>query len=272
MRATLPFFKGHGAGNDFVVVPDLDDAWDLSPQAVQALCDRHRGVGADGVLRVVRRGGGYFMDYRNADGSLAETCGNGLRVFARYLVEAGLMPRGRFTVSTRAGEVPVVVHPHDEDFADVAVTMGMARGESEPTTHVVTDGGHFTGTPVHMPNPHCVSVVDHIAEAGTLAEVPVVDPVGAFPQGANFEFIEQRGPAHIGMRTYERGVGETLACGSGACAAAYVWAQRQGLAVGWTVQVDVLGGTLYVDSDIDGVLTLRGPAQFVAKGEILVDI
>lgn len=272
MRVTLPFVKGHGAGNDFVVIPDLEGRWDLSPEAVVRICDRHVGLGADGILRVTRAGGGYFMDYRNADGSLAETCGNGLRVFARYLVESGLEHRGRFTVHTRAGEVPVHVAPDDTDFADVAVHLGIPSAESEPTVHVVTDGGHFTGTPVHMPNPHCVCVVDSIASAGSLLQAPVIDPLSAFPEGANVEFVERRGPTHIVMRTFERGVGETLACGSGACAAAHVWAQRELLPAGWSVQVDVLGGTVHVDSDIDGSVTLRGPAVFVAKGEMLVDI
>ena len=272
MRTSLPFIKGHGAGNDFVVVPDLEGRLNLTPQAVAEMCDRHRGVGGDGLLRVVRGKRGYFMDYRNADGSLAETCGNGLRVFARYLVESGLEHRGHFTVETRGGDVDITVSPNDANFSDIALRLGASQAEDQPTVHVVTDGGHFTGTPAHVPNPHCVCVVDSIADVGTLTQMPTIDPASAFPEGANVEFIERRGVAHIGMRTFERGVGETLACGSGACAAAHVWAQRELLHAGWTVQVDVLGGTLYVDSDIDGVLTLRGPAELTAKGEMLVDI
>lgn len=263
---SIAFLKGHGAGNDFIIVPDLEGTLDLPADWVQRVCDRHAGLGADGLLRVVRQGDRYFMDYRNADGSLAETCGNGIRVFARYLVETGLEGHGTFTVITRAGDIPVTVRADDAAFDDIAVEMGAARGESVPTTHVATDGGHFTGTPTWMPNPHCVSVVASLADAGTLLEAPQADPAATFPDGANFEFIEQRGPAHIGMRTYERGVGETLACGSGACAAAHVWAQRTDLPPGWTVRVDVLGGTLYVDCDVLGSLTLRGPARIVAQG------
>jgi diaminopimelate epimerase len=263
---SISFLKGHGAGNDFVIVPDVEGALDLTPDWVRRVCDRHSGIGADGVLRVVRQDGRYFMDYRNADGSLAETCGNGLRVFARYLVETGLERAGDFAVITRAGEVLVTVRPDDKSFDDIAVRMGVPTGEDAPTTHVSTDGGYFTGTPAWMPNPHCVSVVGTLDEAGLLLDVPTVDPAATFPDGANFEFIEQRGPAHIGMRTFERGVGETQACGSGACAAAHVWAVRQGLPAGWTVQVDVLGGTLYVDCGADGALTLRGPARIVAQG------
>jgi diaminopimelate epimerase len=268
----LPFAKGHGAGNDFVVIPDLDNRWDLTPDAVRALCDRRQGIGGDGIVRLVRRSGDFFMDYRNADGSLAETCGNGLRVAARYLVEAGLVPRGRFQVQTRGGAVTITVAPDDAEFRDIAVRMGVAVGEREPTTHVVTEAGHFTGTPMYLPNPHCVSIVGNLGDVGNLRQEPDVDPISTFPDGANFEFIERRGSAHIGMRTFERGVGETLACGSGACAAAQVWAHREMLPPEWTVRVDVLGGTLHVDSDLDGMLTLRGPAVFVARGEALVDI
>ena len=151
-------------------------------------------------------------------------------------------------------------------FDDIAVRMGQPTGESSPTTHVSTGSGFFTGTPVWIPNPHCVSVVGDLAEAGQLDAPPEVDPASTFPDGVNVEFIERRGTAHIGMRTYERGVGETLACGSGACAAAYVWAVREGLPAGWSVRVDVLGGTVFVDSNADGELTLRGPARIVAQG------
>lgn len=267
MTPRIPFLKGHGTGNDFIIIPDIGDAIDLQPEHAARLCDRHTGLGADGVLRVVRGPNAYFMDYRNADGSVAETCGNGLRVFARYLVEAGLQARGTFLVATRAGDVTVTVRPDDEEFDDIAVHMGRPVGESEPTAHVITDGGHYTGTPMWMPNPHCVAVVGDLAAVGTLAEVPVVDPASTFPDGANFEFIEPRGSAHIAMRTFERGVGETLSCGSGACAAAAVWAAREGLPAGWSVQVDVVGGTVYVDNGFDGAVTLRGPARIVAQGE-----
>lgn len=267
MTSRIPFLKGHGTGNDFVIVPDISGVLDLTPEHVARLCDRHMGIGADGMLRVVRGSSAYFMDYRNADGSVAETCGNGLRVFARYLVEAGLQERGTFQVATRAGDVTVTVRPDDVDFDDIAVHMGVPVGESEPTAHVITDGGHYTGTPMWLPNPHCVSVVDDLAAVGTLAEVPTVDPVSTFPEGANFEFIEPRGPAHIAMRTFERGVGETRSCGSGACAAAAVWATREALPAGWSMRVDVLGGTVHVDSGFDGSVTLRGPARIVAQGE-----
>ena len=268
---SVTFLKGHGTGNDFIVIPDLADELALSDSAIAEMCDRHTGLGADGVLRVVQEAlGGFFMDYRNADGSIAEICGNGLRVFARYLVEASLEQRGVFEVGTRAGRLRVRVRPDDDQFDDVAVALGKAEGSFEPSVFVTVDDVTLPGAQVHMPNPHCVSVVSSIAEAGDLQHKPTVDPVSAYPHGANFEFIERRGDRHIGMRTYERGVGETLSCGSGACAAAYVWAGRENLTMPWSVRVDVLGGTVHVDCDETGVLTLRGPARIIARGEVVV--
>jgi diaminopimelate epimerase len=261
----IKFHKGHGAGNDFVLLPVPVE--NLDARTVAAMCDRHRGVGADGVVQVVREGDHFFMDYRNADGSLAQTCGNGIRVFSRFLVESGLEQPGSFIVGTRAGKVRVTVRADDTQYQDIAVEMGQATGLELAAVGVSTETGNFVGSPAFMPNPHCVSVVKSIHDAGGLHEAPVVAPVGAFPEGANFEFIAEISSTHIAMRTYERGVGETLACGSGACAAAAVWAKQQNLNAPWTIQVDVLGGTLFVDSDADNVLTLRGPAVFVATGE-----
>ena len=207
------------------------------------------------------------MDYTNADGSLSATCGNGLRVFARYLVEAGLENRGQFTIGTRAGTVTVAISETDVDFTNIAVTMGhVSLGPMNVT--VETETGSWPAVGIAGMNNHAVSVVDDIADAGSLAEIPTALPAGTYPDGVNFEFIQEKSPTHIAMRTHERGVGETLSCGSGACAAAYVHATSNHLNDPWTVQVDVLGGTVYVDSDTDGILTLRGPAVFVAEGTI----
>lgn len=268
----LPFVKGHGTGNDFIVIDAVAVEVYLSASDVQAMCDRHKGIGADGVLRVAHasefaiKDAKFFMDYRNADGSIAETCGNGLRVFARFLVENGYESRGKFAIATRGGLVEATVRVDDAEFADIAINMGKASLVAVDDINVFTEEGTWPGIGVHMPNPHCVSVVDDIDDAGELLEAPTVTPEGTFPQGVNVEFIAEKSNAHIAMRTFERGVGETLSCGSGACAAGYVWAQHQGLATPWTVQIDVLGGTVFVDSDSSGDLTLRGPAEFVASG------
>ena len=276
-NTVVPFRKGHGTGNDFIVVNGLAghfvDPETLTPELAQSLCDRHRGIGADGILRVANASdfevndAQYFMDYRNADGSVSATCGNGLRVFARYLVEAGLEDRGQFTIGTRAGTVTVAISETDVDFTNIAVTMGhVSLGPMDVT--VETETGSWPAVGIAGMNNHAISVVDDIAEAGSLTEVPTALPAGTYPEGVNFEFIQAKSPTHIAMRTHERGVGETLSCGSGSCAAAYVHATSNHLNDPWTVQVDVLGGTVYVDSDTDGTLTLRGPAVFVASGTI----
>ena len=271
----VPFRKGHGTGNEFILVSGLDgyfaDPKSVTPTIAQNICNRDHGLGADGVLRVARSSdfdvddAQYFMDYTNADGSLSATCGNGLRVFARYLVEAGLENRGQFTIGTRAGTVTVAISETDTDFTNIAITLGhVSLGPMNVT--VETETGSWPAVGIAGMNNHAVSVVDDIASAGSLAEIPTALPPGTYPDGVNFEFIQEKSPTHIAMRTHERGVGETLSCGSGACAAAYVHATSNHLNDPWTVQVDVLGGTVYVDSDTDGILTLRGPAVFVAEG------
>ncbi len=268
----LPFTKGHGTGNDFIVVDAVALEVYLSADDVRTMCDRHKGIGADGILRVAFASefavtdAKYFMDYRNADGSIAETCGNGLRVFARFLVEHGYEARGTFTIGTRGGTVSATVRADDPEFTDIAIAMGKPQLVAADDIYVFTEEGNWPGIGVHMPNPHCVTVVDDIDDAGELVDAPNVTPPGIFPLGVNVEFIAEVSDTHIAMRTYERGVGETLSCGSGACAAGYVWAMNQGLATPWTVQIDVLGGTVYVDGATDGLLTLRGPAEFVATG------
>lgn len=274
----IAFLKAHGTGNDFVVVDSVQQSVNLSPEQVSAVCNRHTGVGADGLLRVAKASefdvtdANYFMDYRNADGSIAETCGNGLRVFARYLVEHQLESPGHFTIGTRAGTVQAFIDPNDTQFLNIAITMGVPFESLLDSTPVVTtEISHWDGVAVFMPNPHCVTVVTDVHAVGSLHEAPHISPTEVFPDGANVEFIEKISDTHILMRTFERGVGETLACGSGACAAAHVWAKRQNLPADWTVQVDVLGGTLFVDSVDEGALVLRGPAQFVAAGHLIGD-
>jgi diaminopimelate epimerase len=273
----VPFRKGHGTGNEFILISGLDgffaDPKSLTPVIAQKICDREHGLGADGILRVAKASDfdvddeQYFMDYTNADGSVSATCGNGLRVFARYLVEAGLESRGQFTIATRAGTVTVAISETDADFTNIAVTMGrVSLGPMDVT--VRTETGSWPAVGIAGMNNHAISVVNDISDAGSLDEIPTALPAGTYPDGVNFEFIQTKSPSHIAMRTHERGVGETLSCGSGACAAAYVHATSNHLNDPWTVQVDVLGGTVYVDSDTDGILTLRGPAVFVSEGFI----
>jgi diaminopimelate epimerase len=281
---SYPFLKGHGTENDFVLLPDHDGSvhGDLSPQRVRALCNRRAGLGADGVLRVIRtaslverpsppveegalrpsRDQGadevpeWFMDYRNGDGTLAEICGNGLRVFARHLYDEGLVPAGEpVRIATRSGVQTV---SRAGDLFTVDVGEWSIHGE----TKVSVGGRSWAATHVVVGNPHAVAMVDELADAGPLTEEPAYDG-GLYPDGVNVEFVVRRGPDHIAMRVHERGVGETRSCGTGACAAALAAAPDGP----WSWRVDVPGGTLQVSRDDRGRVSLTGPAEIVASGE-----
>ena len=268
----LPFAKGHGTENDFVLLPDPDGTLDLTPDLVRALCDRRAGLGADGVLRVVRSAAypdaagladraEWFMDYRNADGSIAEMCGNGVRVFVRYLYEQGLVPLGRLDVGTRAGVRAVVL-------AEDSVTVDMGAPAFGPETAATVGGTTYPGSAVSMGNPHLVCRVDVPLADLDLTRMPAVD-TAVFPDGVNVEFVVPAEPldgadAHVAMRVHERGVGETRSCGTGTCAVAAVALRDRGLDRG-TVVVDVPGGQVTVT--LDGVTSLlTGPAVIVAGG------
>jgi diaminopimelate epimerase len=271
----IRYTKGHGTQNDFVIVFDPDGTLPADPAWVAAVCDRRAGIGADGLLRVVptaklpgREGDApaapWFMDYRNGDGSVAEMCGNGVRVFARYLIERGLAEPGSFGVATRGGVKQVRV---PADGGDIAVDMG-APAWPQGRARIAWDGREADCVHVDMGNPHAVVFVDDVAEAGRLCEAPVWRPASAYPNGVNVEFVAPAGPGHIAMRVFERGVGETRSCGTGACAAMIAAARRDGAAPGTPYTVDVPGGRLSVVERQDGHLELSGPAVLVADGEL----
>jgi diaminopimelate epimerase len=267
----MEFAKGHGTGNDFVVLPDPDGRLELTPELVARLCDRRRGIGADGVLRVVRAGkhpdaagfageAEWFMDYWNADGSYAEMCGNGVRVFTRYLVDNGLAapdPAG-LRLATRAGVVRVVVGERD-------ISAGLALPRIGGTSTAALDGQSLPGTIVDVGNPHlvCAGLSGDQLSTLDLCRAPGYD-ASVFPAGVNVEFLAPVGDLHVRMRVFERGSGETLSCGSGACAVAAVVLRDAGLKTG-SVTVDVPGGRLVVTLD-DDACWLAGPAVIVATG------
>ena len=275
----LSFVKAHGTGNDFVLIRDDDDRITLTEADVRFLCDRHFGLGADGVIRVVRsehvvqvgdplRAAEWFMDYRNADGSLAEMCGNGARVFVRYLDVMGLIDDREVVIGTRGGLRQARIHGD----RSISIDMGMASTpKARALPQVCAGGGSWPATGVLVPNPHAVAFVGDLGEAGALREAPVVTPVDVFPDGVNVEFVVERGAGHIAMRVFERGVGETLSCGTGACAAAWAFVRRSGEpALPVTTTVDVPGGTVIVTETEAGSLELRGPADLVARGSVLL--
>jgi diaminopimelate epimerase len=261
---SVEFVKGHGTGNDFVLLPDVQGRLRVTPDAVRAVCDRRFGLGADGVIRVVPElpGGRWFMDYYNADGSIGEMCGNGARVFARLLHDRGLVDADDFVIQTRGGAREVAVRGQT-----ISVDMGPARTVPGAVT-VRADGRTWTGGAVFMPNPHAVVFIDDLADAGPLLEAPEVSSP-AFPNGVNVEFVVERVPGrHVAMRVHERGVGETLSCGTGVCAVADRAFARVGSTGPAQIRVDVPGGTLNVRRDGQGSLVLSGPAVLVAHGEL----
>ncbi|MFD5179575.1 diaminopimelate epimerase [Nocardia sp. NPDC058379] len=288
----MEFSKGHGTQNDFVVLPDPQVRLDLTVDRIAALCDRQRGLGADGVLRVATAGAlveagvlaalpagvaaaDWFMDYRNADGSIAEMCGNGVRVFAHYLAASGLESRTEFVVGSRAGARPVVVHAAGPVDGEVTVDMGVVR-ELGPSTATL-GGWALSGIGIDVGNPHlaCVDVgltADALAKLD-LAVSPGFDP-DLFPHGVNVEILTALGPDNaVDMRVYERGVGETRSCGTGTVAAAAAALTAAGVSVGTgsgEVTVRVPGGQVRVTVD-RGRAWLRGPSVLLATGTLSRD-
>ncbi len=268
------WLKGHGTQNDFVLLPDPDGSihGDLDPAFVAAICHRRSGIGADGVMRVVRTDAidtadldtgeaVWFMDYRNADGSVSEMCGNGVRVFARHLIEENLVdPSQSIPIATLDGVKFVAVAGDD-----LRVDMGpfVVGGTSE----VSVPGHSWDAREIHTGNPHAVAFVDSLADAGTLQEAPTHDG-RVYPAGVNVEFVERRGKRHIGMRVHERGSGETLSCGTGACAAGLAAMLADEATAPARYRVDVPGGRLHVEWTADDHLILEGPAVVVAAGRL----
>ena len=287
--AELRFTKGHGTGNDFVLVADPDGELDLAPSEIARLCDRHLGIGADGFLRAVRVGADpsapagdpdvdWFMDYRNADGSVAEMCGNGIRVFTAFLLQEGLaeLPHGAtLAIATRGGVMSM-----QRTATGFAADLG--RWTQGPDDVAVRIGGVDVirpGLSIDVPNPHVVVAVaddDELAGADLTAP-PVLDPPP--PAGANVEIVRPEDPlvedgiARIRMRVHERGSGETLSCGTGAVAAALatrIWAGT-GAPNDWRVTVPggVLGVRMFAAEDGEHV-SLSGPAELVYSGVVEV--
>ena len=266
---TWGFAKGHGTRNDFVLLKDRTGSAPLEPEQVRFLCDRHGGIGADGVIRAIKAAHVpgwdgdpdlWFMDYRNADGSLAEMCGNGLRLFSRYLLNDQLVQSGEFTVATRAGLKQVRVARGGL----IATNLGAVGLGKEPVV-ITHEGRTFTGRPADVGNPHAVVFTDRdVLRQLDLSRAPVWEPADVFPTGVNVEFVHEVMPGELLMRVYERGCGETLSCGTGVVASAAAYRDRSGF--DGPIQVRVRGGDLVVTFEGDEVW-LTGPAVIVARGE-----
>lgn len=280
----MKFAKGHGTQNDFVLLPDLSAELALTPAAVTALCDRRRGLGADGLLRVTTAGAAlaagvferlpegvaeddWYMDYRNSDGSIAQMCGNGVRVFAHYLRATGLESRAEFVVGSLAGPRPVVLHQVNRTTADVTVEMGKTSQFGAGTATV--GGRTFTGLAVDVGNPHLACVDAALTEdalAGLDVAAPVQFDAAQFPDGVNIEVVTAPSEGVVSMRVHERGVGETRSCGTGTVAAAVAALAHQGARTG-ELRVRIPGGEVVVVVT-DATSYLRGPSVLVAHGDL----
>lgn len=282
MARGIEFVKGHGTENDFVLLPDAEAALDLNETRVRALCDRRRGLGADGVLRVAATsavpdapaetsGTAWFMDYRNADGSVAEMCGNGARVFARYLVDAGLAAGPGVRFGTRAGARSVRLRPDGSATVDMGTVTVLGRAAA-------TVGGlAYDGTIVDAGNPHLVCSARGSVDTPDLSTAPEVDQT-LFPHGVNVEFVQMATPGRLRVRVHERGVGETRSCGTGAVAAAAAWLAGQDdgdntltlentLTPENTLTLELPGGPVQVTIRA-GEASLTGQAVLLARGHI----
>ncbi|STD37457.1 diaminopimelate epimerase [Corynebacterium striatum] len=272
----MKFAKGHGTENDFVIIEDHEGTLELSSERVRVLCDRRAGIGGDGLLRVVRAGAlgepvaegiapaDWFMDYRNADGSVAEMCGNGTRVFAHWVRSRGLVDSESFVVGTRAGAKQVTVHSFDEHDALVSVEMGPAEVTGVSTASMV--GENFAGLGVDMGNPHLAAVIPGLTPE-SLEDMAFAQPEfdhEFFPHGVNVEVLTQLVDGAVSMRVFERGAGETRSCGTGTVAAARAALADAGEGSG-TVIVNVPGGQVQVEI-FDGGSRLTGPSRIVAEG------
>lgn len=288
-RPQLHFVKGHGTENDFLLLPDPDGELVLTPSLVRWLAGRRVGLGADGVIRVVPTArareshvraladkAAWFMDYWNADGGTAEMCGNGARVFAAYLRRSGWQTDDQLVIATRSG-----VKRIRWEGELIAVDLGAWRipddGRApggDTGTRVTLDGRQtWTGVHVDLGNPHIVVDLPPEISLDTLSlnGQPRLDPVP--DHGSNVEFSRLVGPRHLRMRVYERGVGETRSCGTGAAAAAVVAMTRTASPPGaqWpqdSWRVDVPGGTLWVRALPHQHVELLGPASLVAEGTV----
>lgn len=275
----MRFSKYHGTGNDFVMIEDMADAVTLSPALVATLCDRHAGVGADGVIRIAPSDrADFFMDYWNADGATAEMCGNGIRCLAKYVFERGLTTATEIDVDTRGGVKHIVLDVEDGRMRSARVDMGppaldrasipMAGGGSARfVDEAFPDAGpQYRATAVSMGNPHLILVgADDLTSLDLPRVGPPLEHHPDFPQGTNVEFIRvEDGIVHA--RVWERGSGETMACGTGGCAS-LVAANLLGLA-GRTGTVRFPGGALEIEWADDDRVYLTGPATFVFDGEL----
>jgi diaminopimelate epimerase len=289
---TINFTKGQGTGNDFILIADPEGEIDLTAAQIAAICDRHFGVGGDGILRAVKsknldagkaalkedEHAEWFMDYHNADGSVAEMCGNGIRVFTKFLIENGLVTLGKndtLAIGTRGG-----VRDVQANASGYQADLGRWRLDGgEPLVRARNLSVARPGLGISVGNPHVVVALasDEELDSADLSFIPQLDPEP--PDGANIEFVVPAEPlvrdgvGYIRMRVHERGSGETLSCGTGAAAAALATRHWAGKGAPNQWKVDVPGGTVGVrmfPTEDGEHVSLSGPAELVYTGTLTI--
>jgi diaminopimelate epimerase len=279
----IPFVKGHGLGNDYLVLEGKDLDFPLTPLAIERICHRHWGIGSDGILLLVGSSSADFgLRIFNPDGSEAEKSGNGLRIFAKYLYEHGRTTKTTFTIETKGGVVECQCHAARGRVAAVTVEMGRAtfRARDIPMTgpdrEVVgvplqVDDDLVTVTAVSVGNPHCVVFTDRLDESEVRRLGPLIERHPAFPNRTNVQFARVEGRDRVSILIWERGAGYTLASGSSSCAAACA-AVRNGFCDHGRVTVLMPGGELTIEVSPDWSLRLQGPVEAVCAGTFSPDL
>lgn len=282
MGRKIKFVKSQGIGNDFIIIDDLLETIDLSKETLARLCNRHFGIGADGLILIrPSLSGDYFMRFYNSDGSEAEMCGNGVRCFARYLYDHKLTDRTEINIETKAGLKKVLLLLVDGQPSMVRVDMGepsfnpldlnVLIAEKDMIDYEIeTEKGIVKTTCLSMGNPHCVLFTENVDDAPVRTLGPLIEHLPLFQKRTNVEFVQVLNPREIRLRVWERGAGETLACGTGAAAAAV--AVMKGKHTDRKIGVKLPGGTLEIEWAPDNHVFMTGPAEEIFNGEFDLDV
>jgi len=269
MGVVAHYVKSHGLGNDYIVIDPAKVPFTVTPEAVRLICDRHRGVGSDGILLIAAADGADFgLRIFNPDGSEAEKSGNGARIFAKFLRDHGYTAKDRFTLDTLGGRVTCALEREDGRVAHVTVDMGKAHFDALDSIEV--DRRRLEVTSVSMGNPHCVVIVPDLTKIDVHTLGPKIERHPAFPRRTNVQFAEIVSRSEVRILIWERGAGYTLASGSSSCAVAAA-CQRKGL-TDRDVTVSMPGGQLAITIADDGEIRMRGPVEEICAGDLSPDL
>ena len=263
----INFFKYHGTGNDFILINNLKGEINLKPDDIKSICNRNMGIGADGVIFLESsEKADCFMNYYNSDGTIAEMCGNGVRCTAQFFLEQTGVKQKELMIDTRAGVKKILIN--DDDTYSVNMGLPIFDHEDFPSGELNMEGMSFRC--VSMGNPHAVVQVENIDEVNIKTMGPEVENDYHFPNKINVEFVQKISEDYYKVKVWERGCGETLACGTGACAVFSILTKsnKQDTTSNKEITLQFPGGNLFLSENREGQIILRGSAIFVFKGEI----